>query len=168
MSGTERYCWVAMSLSVTTVSELATWPVGVSVPVGLITTGAAVSGVPDAAVAGGVRGLGAGTTRREPEAVSGGCSLPSAVSGALTSTGGNKFGDADCCADAAEICRERTGTRKVEASRNVRRRVGALMREEMVGPRYDVSGTSQRTKSHPGASATFGEANVCTPRPTSS
>src|SRR3954451_23491723 len=27
------------------------------------------------------------------------------------------------------------------------------MREDMVGPRYDVSGTSQRTKSHLGASA---------------
>jgi len=32
----------------------------------------------------------------------------------------------------------------------------------MVGPRYDVSGTSPRTKSHH-AVASFGEANACTP-----
>src|SRR6266576_6755437 len=38
----------------------------------------------------------------------------------------------------------------------------------MVGPRYDVSGTSQRTKSHQCAFAQLSEANVCTPRPTSS
>src|SRR5712691_1292501 len=42
------------------------------------------------------------------------------------------------------------------------------MMEDMVGPRYDVSGTSQRTKSHRRALRTPGEANVCTPRPTSS
>src|SRR5260370_35616380 len=42
------------------------------------------------------------------------------------------------------------------------------MVEDMVGPRYDVSGTSQRTKSHHRALRTPGEANVCTPRPTSS
>src|SRR6478672_13538933 len=42
------------------------------------------------------------------------------------------------------------------------------MMEDMVGPRYDVSGTSQRTKSHHRALRTPGEANVCTPRPTSS
>ena len=35
-------------------------------------------------------------------------------------------------------------------------------------PRYDVSGTSQRTKSHHRACANSGEANACTPRPTSS
>src|SRR5256885_9057935 len=42
------------------------------------------------------------------------------------------------------------------------------MMEDMVRPRYDVSGTSQRTKSHHCAIRTSGEANVCTPRPTSS
>jgi hypothetical protein len=36
----------------------------------------------------------------------------------------------------------------VKASKKVRRRAAALMVEDMVLPRYDVSGTSQRTKSH--------------------
>jgi hypothetical protein len=55
----------------------------------------------------------------------------------------------------------------VEASQNWRCRVAALVREDMVRPRYDVSGTSQRTKSHLGLPR-LSEANVCTPRPTSS
>ena len=42
------------------------------------------------------------------------------------------------------------------------------MMEDMVQPRYDVSGTSQRTKSHRCAFQHPCEANVCTPRPTSS
>src|SRR6476620_5452673 len=64
--------------------------------------------------------------------------------------------------------RERTVARKLEASRQVRRRCAALRVKDMVRPRYDVSGTSQRTKSHQCAFAHLSEANVCTPRPTSS
>jgi hypothetical protein len=47
-SGTLRYCWVWMSWSVITVTELATWPDGVTIPVGLTTTGETVFGVPAA------------------------------------------------------------------------------------------------------------------------
>ena len=41
-------------------------------------------------------------------------------------------------------------------------------RKTWLRPRYDVSGTSQRTKSHHWAVSSSGEANACTPRPTSS
>src|SRR5258708_1217824 len=81
---------------------------------------------------------------------------------------GGNCSEGGCCALAAEIPNARTGTRKLEASQQVRRRAAALMMEDMVGPRYDVCGTSQRTKSHHRALGTPGEANVCTPRPTSS
>src|SRR5258707_4801875 len=81
---------------------------------------------------------------------------------------GSRLGDAGCCALAAEIPKDRAGTRKLDAIKQVRRRAEALMVEDMVRPRYDVSGTSQRTKSHHCALRTPGEANVCTPRPTSS
>src|SRR4051794_24662209 len=50
----------------------------------------------------------------------------------------------------------------------MRRRFAAVLMEDMVQPRYDVSGTSQRTKSHRCAFQHPCEANVCTPRPTSS
>src|SRR3954447_13749393 len=50
----------------------------------------------------------------------------------------------------------------------MRCRFAAVLMEDMVQPRYDVSGTSQRTKSHRCAFQHPCEANVCTPRPTSS
>src|ERR1700737_2233605 len=110
-----------------------------------------------------------GATRRapDPSSLMGLARVRFASEGGLTSIGGSWSGEA-CCALAAEIPRERTGTRKVEARRQMRRRFAALMLEDMVRPRYDVSGTSQRTKSHHWALRTSGEANVCTPRPTSS
>src|SRR6195952_2830722 len=64
--------------------------------------------------------------------------------------------------------RERTGTKKLDASKQARRRFAAMMMQDMIQPRYDVSGTSQRTKSHRCAFQHPCEANVCTPRPTSS
>jgi hypothetical protein len=51
--------------------------------------------------------------------------------GALTTMGGSASGDA-CCALAAEIPKEKTGTRNVEASKQVRRRDAAVMMEDMV------------------------------------
>src|SRR5438132_653267 len=42
------------------------------------------------------------------------------------------------------------------------------MMEDMVRPRYDVSGTSQRTRFHRCAFQHPCEADVCTPRPTPS
>src|SRR6266478_8860031 len=90
-----------------------------------------------------------GATRREPEpsSLTGFARVRFWSPGGLTSIGGSRSEDI-CCAFAAEIPRERTGTRKLEASRQVRRRCAALRVEDMVRPRYDVSGTSQRTKSH--------------------
>src|SRR5487761_2489438 len=67
--------------------------------------------------------------------------------GGLISMAGSWSGDI-CCAWVGEIQGGRTGSRKLEASRKLRRRDAALMVEDMVRPRYDVSGTSQRTKSH--------------------
>src|ERR1700716_1932595 len=91
----------------------------------------------------------AGATRREPDpsSVTGLARVRFSSPGELISIGGSGL-DATCCALAAEMPSERAGTRKVEASRKVRRRAAALMVEDMVRPRYDVSGTSQRTKSH--------------------
>src|ERR1700756_4872847 len=90
-----------------------------------------------------------GATRRAPapSSLPGLARVRFSSAGGLTSIGGSCSGAA-CCALAAEIPKERTGTRKVEASRKMRRRFAALMQEDMVRPRYDVSGTSQRTKSH--------------------
>ena len=65
--------------------------------------------------------------------------------GALTSTGGKRSGDADCWAYAAGIANGESST--VDVSHR-RRRLPALRTEIMGRPRYDVSGTSQRTRSH--------------------
>src|SRR3954454_25312948 len=96
-----------------------------------------------------------GTARREPCSCSilGLARVRLSSGGALTSIGGNAA--ATCCARAGRGATKITDTRKVETSRDLRCRAAALMREGMVRPRYDVSGTSQRTKSHLGASAPF-------------
>src|ERR1700737_3651243 len=59
-----------------------------------------------------------GTARREadPSSVMGLARVRLSSRGALTSMGGSRSGEA-CCAQAAEICKERT--RKLEASRQV-------------------------------------------------
>ena len=55
------------------------------------------------------------------------------------------------------------------ASRQLRRfAVRQRWRKTWLGPRYDVSGTSQRDKSHHVLAQRLVKANVCTPRPTSS
>src|SRR6267154_559812 len=128
-----------------------------------------LAGVPDGCVLVGAC-CAVGTTRRDTVVRSGAGSgrVLLLSEGASTSMVGSRSGEADCCALAPENPNERTGTRKLEASQQVRRRAAALTMEDMVGPRYDVSGTSQRTKSHHRALGTPGEANVCTPRPTSS
>ena len=109
-----------------------------------------------------------GATRREPDpsSVTGLARVRFSSPGEVISIGGSGFVDAACCAWAAEISSERIGSRKAEAVRQARRRCVARRWEDMVQPRYDVSGTSQRTKSHHRALSTAGEANVCTPRPT--
>src|SRR6202158_3393717 len=91
-----------------------------------------------------------GAARREPDPSSliGLARVRLALPGGLISIGGSCSGEADCCALAAEIPKAKTGTRKLEANRQVRRRDAARMVADMVRPRYDVSGTSQRTKSH--------------------
>src|SRR5947207_3403445 len=63
--------------------------------------------------------------------------------GGLTSTGGSSV-DATFCAFANVALKAKI----VVASRSARRRCAVGMLEDMVQPRYDVSGTSQRTKSH--------------------
>src|ERR1700731_596193 len=70
-------------------------------------------------------------TRRaaDPSSLMGLARVRVASEGASTSRVGSTLGDADCCALAAEIPRERTGTRKVEASRQMRRRFAAVMLE---------------------------------------
>ena len=136
-----------------------------TMPLNCRTAGASFAAPPAGAAFG--RLVRARTTRLEPCSWSiRGFARVRFSSGALISTGGRTL--ATCCARAAEAPKHRTGTRKVEASRKVRRRCAAVRVEDMVQPRYDVSGTSQRTKSHHRALSTTGEANVCTPRPTSS
>jgi hypothetical protein len=158
-----------MSFAVITVTELATCSIGVTIAVGLTTT------CPLFTVGAGLASLGgccvgAGTARRETGARSvGGSTLVLFGSGGgRTSMAGSKSGDADCCALAADMPKETMGIRKLEASKQLRRRFAAVLMEDMVRPRYDVSGTSQRTKSHRCAFQHPCEANVCTPRPTSS
>ena len=73
--------------------------------------------------------------------------------GGLTSIGGSWSGEPAGRLGGGNTQRE-NGQR--ENSRQAERcdaAYAALVREDMVGPRYDVSGTSQRTKSHHGASA---------------
>src|SRR6202790_1028131 len=143
-----------MSLAVITVTELATWSIGVTIAVGETTTSCGLPAVPDCWASGGAC-CAVGTTRRDAEAgwEAGFDAVLLLSAGASTSMLGSRLGDADCCALAAEIPKERTGTRKLEAYRQVRRRWAAVAMEDMVRPRYDVSGTSQRTKSHPLCSA---------------
>src|SRR5262249_31328026 len=106
-SGTVRYCWVWMSLSVMIVTELATCPAGVTTPVGLTATGAAVVGAPAAGAAGGCFGV-RETLRGRFACCVGedGCTVAGRRSGGETSTGGNRLGEADCCACAAGISQE--------------------------------------------------------------
>src|ERR1700686_3422201 len=96
-----------------------------------------------------------GATRREPDPTSltGFARVRFSSPGGLTSIGGSRSEGA--CAFAAEIPSERTGTRKLEASRQLRRRAAAVGMKDMVRPRYGVSGTSQRTKSHHGGLRTW-------------
>src|SRR3954468_24659431 len=133
----------------------------------VVATGA---GPLDGCAAGTVCGVGARVMRpiREAHSDEGSTRLRSTGLGGLTSIAGNGSAETVCCALAAEMLKETIGTRKLEASRQMRRRVAAVMMEDMVQPRYDVSGTSQRTKSHRCAFQHPYEANVCTPRPTSS
>src|SRR5450759_902283 len=153
-----------MSWAVMTVVDAPTMPANCRFVVAL-----AVNELVVGAPSGLPVGAAFGAARREPDPASstGLARVRLASLGGLISIGGSCSGAA-CCALAAELPRERTGKRKLEASQRARRRRAVSMVEGMVRPRYDVSGTSQRTKSHHGALRTSGEANVCTPRPTSS
>ena len=163
-----RYCWVAISWAVMAVTEFATWLVGVTIPVGLTTVGA-VFGMPCCGVTGFSAGFCcvglAAACRDFGFCAAGGCVVSGFLDG-LTSTGGSRSGEADCWACAAGIAKGESGITTVDASHR-RRRTLALTMERMDRPRYDVSGTSQRTKSHP-AVPQPSEANACTPRPASS
>src|SRR5712664_1813030 len=74
-----------------------------------------------------------GATRREPDPslVRGLARVRFSSPGELISMGGSGLGDADCCASAAEIPSERIGTKKVDASRQLRRCCAATMAEDM-------------------------------------
>src|ERR1700761_633177 len=148
VSGKVRYCWVAMSCAVIAVIEFATWLVGVAIAVGLMTVGA-VFGMPCCGVTGfsGFCRVGAAAARREAGFCSGAGCVAGGFLGGLTSTGGNRSGDADGCAWAAGMTKGSSDDSIVDASK-LRRNAPALMMEDMARPRYDVSGTSQRTKSH--------------------
>ena len=91
------------------------WPVA-ELPEGV----ALVDGAPD-------------VTRREPDPSSllGLARVRFSSPGELTSIGGSCSGGL-CCALAAEIPKERRGTRKVEAKQIVRRRCAAVAMEDMV------------------------------------
>src|ERR1700730_2441456 len=143
-----------MSLAVMTVTELATWPIGRPRARGDPKPSCGLPAVPDCWPSGGAC-CAVGTTRRDAEAgwEAGFDAVLLLSAGASTSMLGSRLGDAGCCALTAEIPNERTGTRKLEAYRQVRRRCTAVAIGDMVRPRYDVSGTSQRTKSHPLCSA---------------
>jgi hypothetical protein len=64
----------------------------------------------------------------------------------VISIGGNGS-DGVCCASAPEMPSDTIGAKKLLASQKRRCRV-AVMEDMVFRPRYDVSGTSQRTKSH--------------------
>jgi hypothetical protein len=133
-SGTVRYCWVAMSCAVITVTELGVCALEVTVPVGLTTAGAA--GPPaDGPGAGAAAspGLGFGTRVRAIRRgflVSAGC-IALGGAGTFTVTGGSRSGEADCCALAGEIAANASGTRTVEASKQARCRWAAPERKDI-------------------------------------
>src|ERR1700761_6845788 len=118
-------------------------------PVGLTTFWPEFVGTPGCGAAGGSGGFGAGfaaACRRFGFCAVGGCGVSTRLGGE-TWTGGKRSGDADCCADAVETAKGESGISTVDASQKARRRLEWVI-ERIVGPRYDVSGTSQRTKSH--------------------
>src|SRR5579871_4022566 len=125
-SGTARYCWVAISLSVTTVTELATCATGVATPVGLTTRGDVVVGVPGtAATAGdGCGGLRAARRVRGIDCATGACVEPILDwGGGDTSTGGNRVGDADCWAFAAVNPAASTDKNETDVRKPARKRL---------------------------------------------
>ena len=71
--------------------------------------------------------------------------------GGETSIGGNSSGEADCCARAAVGPRKIIGRQDVVVSRQAQRRLESKLERDMVRPRADVNGTSQRTRFHDGA-----------------
>jgi hypothetical protein len=75
---------------------------------------------------------GAGAMRRDCESGDGSVRLLVSVFGGLTSIGGSGSEEAVCCALAGEILRQAIGIRKLEASKQVRRRFAAVMMEDMV------------------------------------
>src|SRR4051794_20351088 len=110
-----------MPFAVITVTELATCSIGVTIAVGLITTCPLFTvGVGLASLGG--RCLGAGTARPEAgdRSVVGSTLVLLRSGGGLISIAGSKSGDADCCALAADMPKEKIGTRKLEARKQLR------------------------------------------------
>jgi hypothetical protein len=104
-------------------------------PLNCLTASAPLAGDPFGPAAGAMFGVVCGTfgaTRREPDpsSIIGLARVRVWSSGELISMAGNRF-DADCWASAAEIPIERIGPRKVDASRQLRRRCAATMAEDM-------------------------------------
>ena len=105
-------------------------------PLNCLTAGATLAGYPFGPGAGAMFVLVVceifGATRREPDpsSVMGLARVRVWSSGELISMAGNGL-DADCCALEAEIPNERIGPRKVDASRQLRRRCAATMAEDM-------------------------------------
>src|SRR6188768_516937 len=131
---------LAISSAVMTDVDAPTMPLNCRTAVALV-----AAAPPDGVAFGRLVGTALGVTRRELVSWSIlGLARVRFSSGEVTSIGGNAW--ASCCAFAVETLKDSTGTRKVLASRWLRRGCAANWVGDMVGPRYDVSGTSQRTK----------------------
>jgi hypothetical protein len=107
-----------MSCAVITVSELASWPAGVSVAVGPTTIGAVAVEGPACGVAADVGRAGAAV-------------MPCTFLGGLTSMVGSKVGDVGRCALACDNANDRIDTRKREATKRLRHRLAAATTENM-------------------------------------
>src|ERR1700682_4648106 len=120
-----------MSSAVMTVEDAPTMPLNCR------TTGAPLAGDPFGLLVGATLvllvGETFGATRREPDpsSIRGLARVRFSSPGELISMGGSGLGDADCWASAVEIPRERIGTTKVDASRQLRRCCAATMAEDM-------------------------------------
>ncbi|GAB1715666.1 MAG: hypothetical protein NTAFB05_07080 [Nitrobacter sp.] len=93
-----RYCWVWISFSVTTVTELANWPAGVTTPVGLTTAEADAPGA--GALPAGACGEAERAARRDlaPGRWDGGGEFVVRSGGGAIWIGGSRSGEADCWA----------------------------------------------------------------------
>ena len=155
----------AISSAVITVEEAPTMPLNCRTPVPLpapVPLPVLASDVPVPVPREGVA-LRTGRGTPPPSSISGRARVLFGSVGGLTSTGGSSL-DATFCACASVALR----ARRLVARKIARRRLAAVMVEDMA---RDLGMTSVARHSEPRpavALAGAGEANVCTPRPTSS